>query len=211
MSAPTPPPGATPQAGQSFNFNIAKWNIFDKIALGAGVLFFIFSLLNGFIHASVKSQTFMGETYGGGSQTNGTAWHSWGWIAVLLVLAAVILVALKAVDGIVPPTVPMPLVVAGAAGLGWLLLVIRAFTGGGYPNPAGSGVSVSPGWSAWVLFIIGLAIVAAVVIPLTSAAGSVEAKLNNAAGSFGGQNNGGNNTQPPAAGGSSEFPPPPAN
>lgn len=165
----TPPPAAPSPAGPSFNIN--AWNIFDKIALGAGALFFIFSLFGGFIHVSVS---FAG--FGSGSGTTGTAWHSWGAVAVLLVLASVILVGLKAMEGLLPSTIPAPLIAAGAAGLGWILLVLRAVTGGGYPS--GTGISISPGWSAYVLFVIGLAVVAATVIPLTSAAGDVEAKLN---------------------------------
>jgi len=180
--APTPPPNqppASPQPTMNIAFNPKAWNIFDLIALGAGVLFFIFSFINRYVSASYEGFGYS-VTYGASS------WHSWAVPGVLLVLLAVILVAAKSLGGLIPPTVPLALIAAAAAAVGWLLVLLRGLTVDG----------AHLGWSGWILVILGLIVVAAAVIPLTSAAGNVEAKLNNAVNQIGNHN---------------QTPPPPAN
>lgn len=177
MSAPTPPPSSqpsgAPQAGPSFN--IGAWSIFDKIALGSGALFFLFSFFNRF--RSVD----LGNVFGTNLGTVGiSAWHSYAVAGLLIALVALVLVALKALQpSILPAGIPWPLVTAGAAALGWFIVLLRGLTYDGG----------SVGWSGWIVFIVGLVYVAATVIPLTSAAGNVEAKLNDAAGKLGGSGN----------------------
>lgn len=160
---PSAPQGGTPQSGSNTSFNISALDIFDQIALGSAAVFFLFSFFNRFNSASFS--------YGGFSTTAGiSAWHGYAVLGLLIILVATALVAVKAIQpSILPAGVPWPLVTAGAAALGWVLVLLRGLT---Y-----SGVSV--GWSGWIVFIVGLVFVAATVIPLTAAAGSVEQQLNN--------------------------------
>lgn len=152
-----------------------SWTIFDKIAVGAGGIIFIFSFISSFVTASVTAGPF--------SASSGiSAWNSYATLGLLLMFAAVALVVLQSMEPkVLPETAPWPLITAGSAGLGLLILVIRAFTWSG-DVPSGVGVSVHPGWSGWLLMVAGLALVAATAIPLTSYRGAVENKLNNLSG-----------------------------
>jgi hypothetical protein len=152
--------------------DVSSWNIFEKIAVGAGGVLFIFSFISSFVTASVS--------FGGISASNGiSAWNSYATLGLLLCFAAVALVVLQTMKpAVLPDTLPWPLVTAGGAGVGLLLLVLRAFTYGG-DVPSGSGVSVHPGWSGWIVMLAGLLIAAATIIPLTSYRSKVEDKLNN--------------------------------
>ena len=79
-----------------------------------------------------------------------SAWHSYATLGILLVIASTAIIAIKAfaADSL-PDGIPWNLAAFGAAALGLLLLVLRAFTIGG----GGSGVSVGPGWSGYLLFV----------------------------------------------------------
>lgn len=85
--------------------------------------------------------------------THGTsAWDSYGTLGILLVIAATAIVAVKALAaGSLPDGAPWSLIALGAAGLGTILLILRAFT-------YGSGVN--PGWSGWLLFITTIVLTA---------------------------------------------------
>lgn len=169
MSAPIPPSGPTPPAGNPVGLNPGRWHIFDKIAVGAGLVALLFSFFSAFITVSIPSVTLGGSTFGGGS-VGRNAWHGWAVIGLLLMIAATALVVIRTLQPpVLPDTAPWPLITAGAASLGVIIVFLRGVT---Y-----SGVSI--GWSGWVLIIAGIIAAAATVIPLTSAAGSVESKLNN--------------------------------
>jgi len=157
--------------------DVSSWNIFQKIAVGAGGVLFIFSFISSYVTASVSA--------GGFSASSGiSAWNSYATLGLLLCFAAVALVVLQTMNpAVLPDTLPWPLITAGSAGLGLLLLVIRAFTYGG--DYTGVGVSVHPGWSGWLVMAAGAVLTAAVVIPLTSKATMVEEKLNNLGGGSG--------------------------
>ena len=155
--------------------DVSTWNIFDKIAVGAGGVIFIFSFISSFVTASVSAGPF--------AVSNGiSAWNSYAVLGLLLMFAAVALVVLQTMQPtVLPDTAPWPLITAGGAGLGLLLLVLRAFTyGGGVPS--GIGVSVHPGWSGWLVMAAGVVLVAATAIPLTTYRSRVEDKLNNLGG-----------------------------
>ena len=78
-------------------------------------------------------------------------------------------------DGVaLPGTAPWALITAGASALGVLLLLIRGLTW----SESAFGASAGIGWSGWLIIIAGAVLAAATIIPLTSAAGSVEQKLN---------------------------------
>ncbi|MFI5428274.1 hypothetical protein [Aeromicrobium sp. UC242_57] len=84
----------------------------------------------------------------GSAGTN--AWDSYATLGILLVIVSTVVVAIKAFAAEnLPDGVPWSLVAAATAGLGTLLLILRAFT-------YGSGVN--PGWSGWLLFIAGIAL-----------------------------------------------------
>lgn len=155
--APTPPPSSPQPSSTAFNAN--NLSIFDKIALGSAAVFFLFSFFTRFRKVDIGPF----GTYGI------SAWHSYAVAGLLLALLATVLVALKAVQpSVLPDGVPWPLVTGAAAAVGWFLVLLRGLT---Y-----SGGSV--GWSGWIVFLAGLIFAAATVIPLTSAAGSVEQQLN---------------------------------
>jgi hypothetical protein len=117
-------------------------------ALVAGALALILSLFDSYVTVDVKGVGGLGSV----AATN--AWDSWATIGMLLVLAATVLVALKAFSpSTLPDGVPWALITAAAAGLGTLLLILRAFT---YDD--GGIADVGPGWSGWLLFIAALAL-----------------------------------------------------
>ena len=178
FDAPTPPAAPTPSSGGGSGLNPADWNIFEKIAVGAGAVLFIFSFISSFVTASVDAGPFH---YSSGI----SAWNSYATLGLLLSLAAVALVVLETMKpSVLPDTAPWPLITAGVAALGLLLLAIRAFTYGG-DVPSGTGVSVHPGWSGWVVLLAALIVAAAAIIPLTSYRAQVEDRLNNIGGGSG--------------------------
>ena len=176
FDAPTPPAAPTPSSGGSSSFDPASWNIFEKIAVGAGVVLFIFSFISSYVTASVDAGPLH---YSSGI----SAWNSYATLGLLLSFAAVALVVLQSLKpSPLPDTLPWPLITAGAAALGLLLLALRAFTYSG-DAPSGLGVSVHPGWSGWIVLLAALLIAAATIIPLTSYRSRVEDRLNNIGGS----------------------------
>ncbi|MCW2747876.1 MAG: hypothetical protein JWP10_1018, partial [Nocardioidaceae bacterium] len=76
-----------------------------------------------------------------------SAWHSWPTIGVLLIIAATAIVAVRTfAPATLPDTVPWNLVTVAAAGLGTILVILRAITA----SPGG------PGWSGYALFIFAI-------------------------------------------------------
>lgn len=119
-------------------------------ALIAGAVTVVLSFFGSYVKASVDG----GDLVPGLSYSAGTnAWTSYATLAMLLILAALAVVAVKAFAAAsLPDGVPWSLAAFGAAALGTLLLILRAFTG----NESGVGVSVGPGWSGWLLFITAI-------------------------------------------------------
>ncbi len=115
-------------------------------ALIAGGLATIVSFFSAYIKASYD-----GKIAGIDLSYGISAWHSYATLGILLVIAATAIIALKAfaADSL-PDGIPWNLAALGAAGLGLLLLILRALTVGG----GGSGVSVGPGWSGYLLWIL---------------------------------------------------------
>lgn len=126
---------------------------FEQGALVAGALTFILSLFPYYIRASFDGGTAVpGLDFSSGT----SAWTSYATLGMLLVLIATGLVAVRAfAKDALPAGVPWNLVVLATAGLGALLLILRALTVGG-----GGGVSVGPGWSGWLIFITSIALTA---------------------------------------------------
>lgn len=125
----------------------------EQGALIAGVVALVLSFFGAYIKASFS---------GGGKGVPGidfsyglSAWHSWATLGVLLVIVATAIVAVGAfARESLPDGVPWNLVAFGAAALGTLLLILRPLTIGG----GGPGVSVGPGWSAFLLWIAAIAL-----------------------------------------------------
>lgn len=97
-----------------------------------------------------------------GLDTSGgvSAWNSYASLGLILLLAVGVLAALRALSGISLPAIQVGwnLVLAGAAGLGALLLLLRAFT---YSTEAGEvpgfSIDVGPGWSGWLVILLAIA------------------------------------------------------
>ena len=119
---------------------------FEQGALIAGVVALILSFIEKYVTVSA------------GPISAGTnAWDSYATIGVLLLVVSTAVVAVKAfAKENLPDGVPWNLVAAAAAGLGTILLILRAFT---YSDGGlGSQVDIGPGWSGWLLFIAGIAL-----------------------------------------------------
>ena len=127
--------------------------------VGAGVLAFIFSFL-----------PFYGVSFsfaGAHASSSVTAWHGFAIIGMLCLLAATAIAAVEVFQpSMLPADLPVKpfLVVAGLAGLGTLLLILRAAT---WPSPSGLGYSVGIRWGAYLLFIAGAAQAVAAALAAT--------------------------------------------
>ena len=173
--APTPPPTPTPPPASNGGLNPANWNIFDKIALGAGAVVFIFSFISSYVTVSFSG-------FGIHASAGVSAWHSYATVGLLLMFAAVALVVVAKMEpSPLPDTVPWPLVNGAIAGLGVFLVLLRGLTW----SADGVGASVGIGWSGWILIIAGVVLAAATIIPLTSYRSRVESKLTNLTGGSG--------------------------
>jgi hypothetical protein len=113
---------------------------FEQGALIAGGLSIILSFFDRYVAVDLGPVT-IGDN----------AWNSYATLGMLLIVAATAIVAGKAFAAeSLPDGVPWNLVALAAAGLGTLLLILRAFT-----------VDVAdPGWSGWALFITTIALTA---------------------------------------------------
>src|SRR5471030_162345 len=96
----------------------------DQVILGAGILFLLLSFFAPFYGVS-----FHGAGGLGGSASV-TAWHSYGFLAVLLIIIAVAIVAVRVLGNASLPALPIGpnLLVVVVSGLGTLLLLLRGFT-----------------------------------------------------------------------------------
>jgi len=131
----------------------------DQVALGAGVLAFIWSLFNIYYGASAGIGSFH-------VHANVNAWHfGWNVLAMLLILAATLVVAAQvfASDSMPQMPVSMNFLAAGLSCLGTLLLIIRSFTA---KHGSALGFSYGLRWGAYVLMILCLAQAVATVMRL---------------------------------------------
>jgi hypothetical protein len=131
----------------------------DQVILGAGILFLLLSFFAPFYGVS-----FHGAGGLGGSASV-TAWHSYGFLAVLLIIIAVAIVAVRVLGNASLPALPIGpnLLVVVVSGLGTLLLLLRGFT---YKSASGGGYSVGLKWGAWVLYVLAIAVVVGAVLNL---------------------------------------------
>ncbi len=129
--------------------DLSKINPLNLGALIAGGLTIILSFIPSFVTASISDND-LGLDYSDGTN----AWDGFGVLAVLLIIVATAIIAIKVFAAqVLPVGVPFNLIAAAVALVGTLLLVLRAFTYEG-----GFGVDVGPGWSAWVIFITAIAL-----------------------------------------------------
>jgi hypothetical protein len=123
----------------------------DQGILGAGILFLLLSFFVPFYGISYN-----GPGFGGSASV--TAWHSYGFLGVLLIIIAVGIVAARVFGNASLPSLPLGpnLLVVVLSGLGTLLLLLRGFT---YKTASGGGYSVGLKWGAWVIFVLAIAVV----------------------------------------------------
>jgi hypothetical protein len=132
-------------------FDLKQINRNDQGILGAGILFLLLSFFAPFYGVSYHEAGF-------GGSASVTAWHSYGFLGVLLIIIAVGIVAARVFGNMSMPTLPIGpnLLVAALATLGFLILLLRGFT---YKTASGPGISVGLKWGAWVLFVLALAVI----------------------------------------------------
>src|SRR6185437_2282993 len=137
-------------------FDVKQIKRNDQVILGAGILFLLLSFFAPFYGVS-------GGGFGGSASV--TAWHSYGFLAVLLIIIAVAIVAFRVFANGTLPALPIGpnLLVVAVSGLGTLLLLLRGFT---YKTASGGGYSVGLKWGAWVLYILAIAVVVGAVMNL---------------------------------------------
>jgi hypothetical protein len=125
---------------------------FEQGALVAGVLALILSFIEKYVTVS-----------SGPISVGINAWDSWATLGILLIVVSTAIVAVKAfAKENLPAGAPWSLIAAATAGLGTLLLILRAFT---YSDGGlGDSVDIGPGWSGWLLFVAGIALTAFTVL-----------------------------------------------
>jgi hypothetical protein len=130
----------------------------DQVILGAGILFLLLSFFAPFYGVSLHDNGF-------GGSASVTAWHSYGFLGVLLIIIAVGIVAYRVFANGSLPALPIGpnLLVVAVSGLGTLLLLLRGFT---YKSGSGPGYSYGLKWGAWVLYILAIAVVVGAVMNL---------------------------------------------
>ncbi|MET0447224.1 MAG: hypothetical protein ABW004_02410, partial [Aeromicrobium sp.] len=123
---------------------------YEQGALISGVLALILSFIGSYVTASYDGP-------GDLSVSDGiNAWHSYATFGVLLIIASTAIVAVKAfAQENLPDTLPWNLIAAVLAGVGTVLVILRAIFN---DAPDISGYSVHPGISGWLLFIAGIAL-----------------------------------------------------
>jgi hypothetical protein len=140
-------------------FDVKQIKRNDQVILGAGILFLLLSFFAPFYGVSYHGAG------GFGGSASVTAWHSYGFLAVLLIIIAVAIVAYRVFANGSLPALPIGpnLLVVAVSGLGTLLLLLRGFT---YKSASGGGYSVGLKWGAWVLYILAIAVVVGAVLNL---------------------------------------------
>lgn len=124
----------------------------EQGALVAGTAAILLSFVSSYLRVELEgSDAIPGFDVSAGS----SAWTSYATLGILLVIVATVVVAIKAFSAqALPADVPWNFVALVTAGLGTVLLILRALTAGG----DAPGVSVGPGWSGWLLFLAVIAL-----------------------------------------------------
>ena len=125
---------------------------FEHGALISGAVAIILSFFGSYVTASYD-----GPGSNAISASVGTsAWTSYATLGVLLIIAATAIVAVKAfAKDSLPDGVPWNLAALAAAGIGTVLLILRALFPG---DPNFPGLDVGPGWSGYLLWIACIAL-----------------------------------------------------
>ena len=147
---------STLEGEMAFDAKTVSTNDWGVMGAAAGV--FLSSLIGSYISVSVEVpeefEAFATETDGG--VTN--AWWSWATLGLLLLLAVGALAAARVFGQVKLPEIGVGwnLIAAAAAGLGALLVILRAVTAGDSGGVPGFEASVGPGWSGYVLMILAV-------------------------------------------------------
>jgi len=137
------------------NVKTTDWGV-----LGCAAALLLFSLPDSFVTAEISAEGEMAAMLGEFDSYGINAWSSYASLGVLLLLAVGALAAARVFAGVVLPmmAVGWNLVLAGAAAVGTLLLLVRAFT---YSidgaDMAGISVDTGPGWSGWLVLLLAVA------------------------------------------------------
>lgn len=140
---------------QASNVKMTDWGV---MGCAAGLL--LFSFVGSFVTVSFDNAEELSALTGvdpsGGVSS---AWSSYGGLGVVLLLAVGAVAAALVFGDVSLPTIPVGwnLVLAGAAALGTLLLVLRAFTYAEGGEILGGSVSFGPGWSGWLVMLLAVA------------------------------------------------------
>lgn len=135
----------------------------DQGALISGVLAILLSFVGSYVTVSYDGP---GSVALGSVSAGTNAWTSYATLGVLLILASTAIVAIKAfANDNLPDGIPWNLVAAATAGLGTLLLILRALFPGGADV---AGLSVGPGWSGYLLWIAAIALTVFTVLSFRS-------------------------------------------
>jgi hypothetical protein len=127
----------------------------DQVVLGAGVLAVIFSFFP-FLTVHVS-----GISIGNGA--NESAWHGWGLLAVLLVVAATALAAVRlfAAANLPKLAVGVNLLTFALSALAFVFLLIHWVSNRRSEGVAGFKATEGLAWSGWILLLLVLAQAAA--------------------------------------------------
>lgn len=125
----------------------------DQGALISGGLAILLSFIGSYVKVSYDGP---GSVALGSVSAGTNAWTSYATLGVLLIVTSTAIVAIKAfAQDNLPDGIPWNLVAAATAGLGTLLLILRALFPGGADV---AGLSVGPGWSGYLLWIAAIAL-----------------------------------------------------
>jgi Family of unknown function (DUF5336) len=131
----------------AFDAKTVSTNDWGVMGAAAGV--FLFSLFSSYVTISIDDDEVFGGLSGGIN-----AWDSYATLGLLLLLAVGALAAARVFANVALPDIGVGwnLIAAAAAGLGALLVILRAFT-----YDSGFGLDVGPGWSGWLVMILAVA------------------------------------------------------
>jgi len=142
--------------------DVSSINKFDLGALVAGGLVFVLSLIPAWYTVDVQGGG--ADLFSAGALDAGVnAWQGINVLALLLLLLAVAVIAVKVfAPQALPSTLPVGIgvIAAGLAALGTVILLIRTLTLFESESVVGVAVSAGPGWSGWLLMIAAVALTA---------------------------------------------------
>ena len=175
--------------------DVSKFKTSDWLKVGGGAGFLIFGFFNW-------------ATRGGVSAGNAFDWTR-GWISWLLFIGIAVVTVLL-VNGTLKPTLPWPLILLAAGGLGALLMLLLIITG-----PDKSGIDFGRAFGLWMSFIAAVVSFVGCVMGFKESGGDFNdlKDMNKLKAAFDHGSDGtppppGGST-PPFSGGSTPPPPPP--